>query len=247
MVGRVKSYDTIKGYGFIEYEGRSILVHYTNILMKGFKSLRIGQTVEFEIGKYNGNDVAVNVVVKENVVSGGMIVNSSLEHDAEDKGYWCSKGEEFEKAFVEKIAPKIRENIIIHPNKKNNATYIDFMNLSCGREADLKVQNTPFFTAGSKYGYNPQYTVTFNHKDYVNYKDNYDNPIIYWWVNWQQLEWRSISVSPLYGIWKVDFNTMKEMIENEKVPLHGYQQRVGDSVNATASYLFDLRWFKKIL
>ncbi len=48
--GVVKWFDTKKGYGFIEQAGgEDIFVHYTGIEGDGFKSLRAGEEVEFEV------------------------------------------------------------------------------------------------------------------------------------------------------------------------------------------------------
>lgn len=48
--GNVKWFDTKKGYGFIVGpEGRDIFVHYTSIDGDGFRSLREGEAVEFEL------------------------------------------------------------------------------------------------------------------------------------------------------------------------------------------------------
>lgn len=49
-VGRVKWFNETKGFGFIEAEGdRDIFVHYSAIQMEGFKTLREGQLVEYEM------------------------------------------------------------------------------------------------------------------------------------------------------------------------------------------------------
>ena len=51
MTGRVKWFDSKKGYGFITAEnGKEIFVHFSGIVKEGFKSLNEGQKVEFEIG-----------------------------------------------------------------------------------------------------------------------------------------------------------------------------------------------------
>ena len=48
--GVVKWFDTKKGYGFIEQPGGDdVFVHYSGIQGEGFKSLRAGEEVEFEI------------------------------------------------------------------------------------------------------------------------------------------------------------------------------------------------------
>ncbi|MBM3707540.1 MAG: cold-shock protein [Actinobacteria bacterium] len=48
--GAVKWFSSEKGFGFIQSsEGKDIFVYYTDILSDGFKTLKKGQVVEFEI------------------------------------------------------------------------------------------------------------------------------------------------------------------------------------------------------
>ena len=48
--GQVKWFDPKKGYGFIEGpDGRDVFVHYTHIQGEGFRSLREGETVSYEL------------------------------------------------------------------------------------------------------------------------------------------------------------------------------------------------------
>ncbi|REE96398.1 cold-shock protein [Thermomonospora umbrina] len=48
--GTVKWFNAEKGYGFIEVDGgRDVFVHYSAIVMDGYRSLEQGQRVEFEI------------------------------------------------------------------------------------------------------------------------------------------------------------------------------------------------------
>ncbi|WP_312934280.1 cold shock domain-containing protein CspD [Pseudomonas sp.] len=49
--GKVKWFNNEKGYGFINEEGRAedLFVHYSKIQMDGFKTLRAGQRVVFDI------------------------------------------------------------------------------------------------------------------------------------------------------------------------------------------------------
>ena len=66
MTGRVKWFDSKKGYGFITAEnGKEIFVHFSGIVKEGFKSLNEGQTVEVEIGTGAKGEQAINVTVVE--------------------------------------------------------------------------------------------------------------------------------------------------------------------------------------
>ena len=48
--GKVKWFNEKKGYGFIEQEGgKDVFVHYQAIEMDGFKTLKEGDEVNFEI------------------------------------------------------------------------------------------------------------------------------------------------------------------------------------------------------
>jgi len=61
--GKVKWFNDAKGYGFITSEdGKDVFVHHSVIQGEGFKTLREGQDVEFEITKGPKGDQATNVV-----------------------------------------------------------------------------------------------------------------------------------------------------------------------------------------
>ena len=61
--GIVKWFNSEKGFGFIEVEGRDdIFVHFSAISTDGFKSLEDGDKVSFEITQGNRGDQAANVV-----------------------------------------------------------------------------------------------------------------------------------------------------------------------------------------
>lgn len=48
--GRVKWFDSKKGYGFIEQEnGEDVFVHFSNIAGAGFRNLEDGEEVTFDI------------------------------------------------------------------------------------------------------------------------------------------------------------------------------------------------------
>ncbi len=63
MVGQVKWFNTQKGYGFIIGEdGEEYFVHYSTIILDGFKRLEDGQKVEFDISESDKGKIAVNVL-----------------------------------------------------------------------------------------------------------------------------------------------------------------------------------------
>jgi CspA family cold shock protein len=62
--GQVKWFNEKKGYGFIQQDdGKDLFVHYTAIQGDGFKSLREGQKVQFEIEETPKGPKAKNVRV----------------------------------------------------------------------------------------------------------------------------------------------------------------------------------------
>ncbi len=64
VTGRVKWFNEQKGYGFIERDGeRDLFVHYSGIKGDGFRNLREGDTVEFDIEEGEKGPKAVNVNV----------------------------------------------------------------------------------------------------------------------------------------------------------------------------------------
>ena len=61
--GTVKWFNDSKGYGFIQSEdGRDVFVHFSGIAGSGFRSLREGQQVEFEVTQGPKGDQASNVL-----------------------------------------------------------------------------------------------------------------------------------------------------------------------------------------
>ena len=51
-IGKVKWFDSKKGYGFIlGEEGQDVFVHYTSIVGEGFRALKDGEVVAYELVK----------------------------------------------------------------------------------------------------------------------------------------------------------------------------------------------------
>ncbi len=60
--GIVKWFSNLKGYGFIQPEaGPDLFVHHTEIQMRGFRTLKEGQAVEFEVNEGPKGPHAVHV------------------------------------------------------------------------------------------------------------------------------------------------------------------------------------------
>ena len=73
--GKVKWFNAKKGYGFLVMEDGTetfdIFVHYSGLNMEGFKALKPGETVTFDVIEAEKGRQAVNVTV--------------IEEDKEDK------------------------------------------------------------------------------------------------------------------------------------------------------------------
>ena len=67
--GKVKWFNNAKGYGFILPENGSedLFVHYTSIEMEGYKTLKAGQAVNFDVIKGDKGSHAVNITFEEEI------------------------------------------------------------------------------------------------------------------------------------------------------------------------------------
>ena len=63
MIATTKWFNAQKGYGFLtDSEGKDVFVHYSNLVMDGFKVLSEGDIVDFELGAgKDGREQAINV------------------------------------------------------------------------------------------------------------------------------------------------------------------------------------------
>lgn len=199
-------------------------------------AVQMNCTIEFDIAISRiGNQYAKFISVAD---------RNQVLFNTEDRTQWYVWGEGEENDFIERIVPRLGIDLRINPEKAQKPWEIDLFDYTHNRYADLKTQNTPFFTAGRyMYGgvpYDPTYTVTFNKKDYENYIEKHPDCDIYFWVYWSQLAYRNIRVNELYGVWRAPFQRMAEKIQAGEVVLHVYMHRVNDDHNARESYLFNL-------
>jgi CspA family cold shock protein len=63
--GRVKWFNNAKGYGFVrpDHGGDDLFVHYSYIAMEGYKTLKAGQPVNFEVKEAGKGNHAINLTL----------------------------------------------------------------------------------------------------------------------------------------------------------------------------------------
>ena len=70
QAGKVKWFNNAKGYGFIvsnEDVDKDLFAHYSAIQSEGYRSLKAGQDVDFELTNGPKGPQAVNIVIKLNI------------------------------------------------------------------------------------------------------------------------------------------------------------------------------------
>lgn len=67
MLGRIKSYNKAKGYGFIKSEDDKLIFFNIHAFKNKpeRKDILKKPEVEFDVGEYNGNTCAVNIEIKK--------------------------------------------------------------------------------------------------------------------------------------------------------------------------------------
>lgn len=82
--GTVKWFNNAKGYGFIlsESGGGDLFVHYSSIQMAGYKTLRAGQQVDFDVQEGPKGPHAINIRLAEGEAEAG----PEPEEDAAEPG-----------------------------------------------------------------------------------------------------------------------------------------------------------------
>ena len=60
--GKIKWFNSAKGYGFIEQEGsKDVFLHVSALEQAGISTLKEGEEIEFEIGENKGKENAINI------------------------------------------------------------------------------------------------------------------------------------------------------------------------------------------
>lgn len=66
-IGKVKWFNNSKGFGFVVPEGTTddVFAHFSQIQMEGYKTLKPGQDVEFELVDGDKGKQALNIKTKQ--------------------------------------------------------------------------------------------------------------------------------------------------------------------------------------
>ena len=91
--GKVKWFNNAKGYGFVRPEtgGDDLFVHYSYVIMDGYKSLKAGQTISYDTREAPKGIHAVNITM--------------LDAEVDDAGDEASYDEQESVPGIENEAP----------------------------------------------------------------------------------------------------------------------------------------------
>lgn len=82
--GRVKWFNNSKGYGFVRPDngGDDLFVHYSYINMEGYKTLKAGQPVNFDVKEASKGHHAINLTLGEETGDGAGDITRGAVNDA---------------------------------------------------------------------------------------------------------------------------------------------------------------------
>lgn len=118
--GSVKWFSNEKGYGFIEREnGEDVFVHHSDIQGEGFKTLRQGEEVDFEVLPADKGPKAQNVVREEDrgSVAGSETATGTAEREpagttgSESRGGGSAESTESAERGEESLANQLKEKL----------------------------------------------------------------------------------------------------------------------------------------
>lgn len=170
----------------------------------------------------------------------------------EDKQHWVDEyGVKTELRFLQTLSHH-GIDAIINPDKRHDGHVHDLSLVTWPGE--LKTVETPLFKAKANYGFDPQFTVTLNHKDTRHYEIHCPHVMIFFHVVWQKEVEKVIggtryAVKPMQGVWMVWFPMFQYLLETspDSFPTIEYERRRDDeNGNAKESYVFDVRLFPRL-
>lgn len=160
-------------------------------------------------------------------------MNTETPSSNEDKEAWCKLGDELEKQFVVRMFDT-GLSVFRNPAKATDPFANDVYAVM---QADIKSIRTPFRTA-DRYGIDPEFAITINEKDLKRYKEKYPNIIIFLDIDYPSYK----------GVRLATLGLLRRFVKMGMAKKHEYLNRQNDTQgNAKASYVFDLRWFDKVL
>ena len=88
--GKVKWFNNAKGYGFIRPDagGDDLFVHYSYICMDGYKSLKAGQSVTYDVREAPKGLHAVNIGITDDVISESPTEAATTQLETENSEQW---------------------------------------------------------------------------------------------------------------------------------------------------------------
>lgn len=99
LKGVVKWFNDAKGFGFIEHtSGRDVFVHYSAITAEGFKTLKDGEQVEYEMkeGPKGLHAIKVQKVISAETSKSGEQDSESSDESSDDEQDSASSSEDLE-------------------------------------------------------------------------------------------------------------------------------------------------------
>jgi len=174
--------------------------------------------------------------------------------NTEDKESFTNFASKYqEPKFVEFINDLAYLEFKVEINPKKTEDKYDHDLLINGYKGDLKTQHTPFYRAKDFYNLDPQWAITYNHKDYVRYKNNYTNKNLPFYIIFDVIRKNEfnqkyeIRTDAMRAIFMCDVRKLENLIETNQIPLHSYVNRQDDNKgNAKSSYVFDVRHLRMI-
>ena len=168
--------------------------------------------------------------------------------DTENKQEWCDYGDDAERMFAAGRLFQLGLGGHINPQKKTNPyvhdLYVQF-------PSDLKTVRTPLFKSMELYGIDPQYAVTFNHKDAERYKELYPNIIVIFDVLWKdctkEMGGVKYQVADMHLTVAGFLTDIRNAVIKSGSHRIDYARRVEDTNgNAKSSWVFDARHLQQI-